>query len=1162
MLIPISVIALPSLGYHPFIAWQHDPATDSFMWPRDSLPRCATGAQVFLYGYDGEIQDDDAPISVESIANLLISGLRGIGRSSLSAKPLVFLAHSLGGVVLKQCLVELANAGESEMFMLRGVSACVFMAVPNRLPGPGELAAMVSSKRFSGFLKELQAARNVGYLSSLSGMVAGIAQANQIRMCWGYETVGSVITKEPHHATFGDALDSALLLRKEQSIQHGTKSSDEFPIAKAHCDVLRLQPGSQTIEMIASYVREASGTAFPQVAATKNRKDESGPWHSLGFSVSWAGLVSLFNSSGSLSPRHFPINSLRPLRRNSMNVTDMHWFPGASSRRPTQSPIHGGSENDPDIEGSLLHNQLLSTLLLHGREREEAISQASTGTFNWIWTDDFASWLTDARPLFWIRGKPGSGKSTLMRYIWDHDELSRLLRNRSQATHAPMIKAAFFFHYRGSHVQKAFEGMLHSILFRILEQEPRLAKALLLDFAKLELRQRELWTWNLPRLMAAYEAVLIQHNLPVDLVLFIDALDEYDGPAKAMVDFIRTSLEKSSQGVTRLKVCFSSREWTAFEENFTREPGFKIHEHTQDDIRNYISSRLSSAGWTEDEGSDMHEMVQTLTERANGVFIWVRAVLDEICRLFSKTTPTKQVLQYLEAVPDDLNQLYTDAVSRIPHEYRREAYFMFEVILRATDRSLDTFELVEVVSCAGHESLDECLRANRVLTGGWTSTRTRDYSVWVKERGAGLVKLVASGDNGNESPRPRVQFMHQTVVDFVSQPGFRGILLGRTFDLPLENGYSLLAKWLFARAQELAGIGSATGLAPTTNVLALAESTTGRSMKRFLDALDPRVLQEELCTLGVEELIAEPKIAFAAVQNLTIFLQEFIRGHNGRIPDNGGFSTLHCVCRVANWPQSPLNPRNKYYVGGSGMGTEIVFPCEMPVEVPVASLLLRHGASVDVTYKGETPWQILFRGFHSHKFSTKVIQDSPRINALARHLLMAGQDPNVDVLISGRKVTIGKALHVAPRGLAELLLEFGARVNALDGKGHTPLDLACRVRTTYRYSMAPHIQKEEPARREVAYDLAVLLMSHGAKVTRRGQRKWCYLCDKSNLWSGPQPSVLHLSEAILLVENMKRLRAWIKLGHCVYKSKFTQGSLVFEYGYAPEDDGYALEENV
>jgi hypothetical protein len=266
------------------------------MWLRDSLPQSAAGVQVFLYGYDAEFRDVDGPTSVESIAISLISGLRGIGQSSLSAKPVVFLAHSLGGLVLKQCLIELANAGQSEMFMLQRVKACVFLAVPNRLPGPGELAAMVSSERFGGLLRELQAARNVGYISSMSGMLAGVAQANQIRLCSGYETMETAITKPTHHSTAGGTQRSARILDKEESIQDGSQHWDQFPIAKDHRNAIRLQSGSQTIETIVEYVREAAESVSAPSAGLKGASEGPARWPSL-FSTSWTGIASYFKPS-------------------------------------------------------------------------------------------------------------------------------------------------------------------------------------------------------------------------------------------------------------------------------------------------------------------------------------------------------------------------------------------------------------------------------------------------------------------------------------------------------------------------------------------------------------------------------------------------------------------------------------------------------------------------------------------------------------------------------------------------------------------------------------------------------------------------------------------------------------------------------------------------
>jgi esterase/lipase superfamily enzyme len=73
--------------------------------------------------------------SVQTIDDLRLSfiqRLNSIGQSFVSAKPLVFLVHSLGGMLLKRALVEMANSNDKETFMLESVCQIVFFGVPNQ----------------------------------------------------------------------------------------------------------------------------------------------------------------------------------------------------------------------------------------------------------------------------------------------------------------------------------------------------------------------------------------------------------------------------------------------------------------------------------------------------------------------------------------------------------------------------------------------------------------------------------------------------------------------------------------------------------------------------------------------------------------------------------------------------------------------------------------------------------------------------------------------------------------------------------------------------------------------------------------------------------------------------------------------------------------------
>ncbi|CAM1508100.1 Fc.00g049480.m01.CDS01 [Cosmosporella sp. VM-42] len=733
----LDCVALPGLGYHPFEVWQYDPTADPYMWLRDSLPQAAEGTQILLYGYDADYRVRECPLSVKRIAATVISHLRDIGRSSPSAKPLVVLAHSLGGIVLKQCLVELANSGSVETFMLQAIKTCIFIAVPTMLPSPLKLRAMAGNEQFDNMLHNLHEDENIGYVSTLAGM-----------------------------RLIPDVNHSEALLQEHESVQGGTSTADTFSIGKAHGDVLKLRPATQTVQTVARFLREASKAV--NISELMHDKVGGGLMNWL-FSPMWTGFTS--------------------------------YLQHASASQGSLSPSAELSSKEA-ITSSYIYQQFMSTLVLHSQSREESIESAYQDTFGWVWSNQdssILSWLVSDHPLFWISGRPGSGKSTLMRYLWNHQQLSNVLAKGS--TKIPRIKSAFFFHHRGTYEQKSFEGMLHSILFRILGEEPRLINILLPDFERLPPDQRVHRTWTLPMLMKAYNDILSQDLLKVEIFLFLDALDEYDGPSQAIVDFIRSSVANSAKASTRLKICFSSREWSAFVESFSDGPGFKIHEHTDLDVRNYISSRLSkdlslarrpnSADFRIDE---IRQLESVLAARANGVFIWVRAVIDEVSRDFSRGVPTKDLIKHAEDLPDDLDLLYTDSISRIPQRYRMESYILFETILRWEASTIPIDSLQSIMACAKCQTVSGCISAMQHCQKDATSSR-----IWFQDRGAGLIEITAEDRDG--SLVLVAGFMHQTVLDFILKPASRALLLDNDFFLPVENGYSFTAKWALATAE-------------------------------------------------------------------------------------------------------------------------------------------------------------------------------------------------------------------------------------------------------------------------------------------------------------------------------------------------------------------------
>ncbi|KAK5699206.1 hypothetical protein LTR17_023442 [Elasticomyces elasticus] len=120
-------IAVTGLAGHAFGSWAH---TRRRMWLRDYLPGdIQRRARVLVYGYNSQVQGHDTPTSIlADHGNRFVNDLLRIRtHAACRDRPLILIGHSLGGLIIKQALADLAPGLRSML----PVKRVVFLGVPN-----------------------------------------------------------------------------------------------------------------------------------------------------------------------------------------------------------------------------------------------------------------------------------------------------------------------------------------------------------------------------------------------------------------------------------------------------------------------------------------------------------------------------------------------------------------------------------------------------------------------------------------------------------------------------------------------------------------------------------------------------------------------------------------------------------------------------------------------------------------------------------------------------------------------------------------------------------------------------------------------------------------------------------------------------------------------
>jgi ankyrin repeat protein len=374
-------------------------------------------------------------------------------------------------------------------------------------------------------------------------------------------------------------------------------------------------------------------------------------------------------------------------------------------------------------------------------KRRGDISERTDGTCDWVLEDpQYTSWVAHGG-LLWIKGGPGTGKSTIMASLLDHVTANSHI-------------ASFFFHRRGSDLQHMSIGFLRSLLHQILCIDSNILSKFRQD-VQFDVRcQRESNngpTWTDAELRKHLISCVKQFTKDHVLCLYIDALDESgESTARDLMAYLERLREEVPTG---LRICVSCRPWP----NVISKSNYCINvaENNTRDIELFVRESFKhSPQWSKPD--TLNEILEQIVGRALGVFQWAVLVVKRVLSLHDESTD--YILTEIKKIPPEIGKVYQEMLGQLEAGDRDLVLRIFQWITFAL-RPLTLDELWHAVAVEPDRPLGS-LRDLR-LSAHWCEEINRMASR-VGRLSRGLINVV-------DAERPEVLDHHTWDTD--TDPG-------------------------------------------------------------------------------------------------------------------------------------------------------------------------------------------------------------------------------------------------------------------------------------------------------------------------------------------------------------------------------------------------------
>jgi ankyrin repeat protein len=375
--------------------------------------------------------------------------------------------------------------------------------------------------------------------------------------------------------------------------------------------------------------------------------------------------------------------------------------------------------------------------------RRDRIYEAHPRTCEWIFQHpSYASWINNQHSTLWIKGKPGSGKSTLLKF----------LRQKCQDD----LVLDFFFSERGGMRERSSISMFQTFLYQLFIKEKAVRSLVKVAYQEKISYDRD---WHLEELEGLFRQAVIHTATSRAVTIFVDALDEAE-MARDLQSYFRALNDNLEFSGGAMKICISCRHYPVLAAIQTLE--VRMEDESYGDISVYVKDRLGAVLLDKWHGCSIQEcesLQNEIIQRSSGMFVWVHVVINSVIRAFEEgETLTNIRERLLFDTPSELMHLYGYILHKVDH--RLKALHLMQWISLA-ERPLSVTEL----RCAlTYDDTASYGKGIRYLKNDISMERL------VTTLSGGLIE-VQQGKDSNDNRSKLVQFIHQSVRDFLISDG-------------------------------------------------------------------------------------------------------------------------------------------------------------------------------------------------------------------------------------------------------------------------------------------------------------------------------------------------------------------------------------------------------